>query len=65
MDDDEFSSEGTVIIFEYGEMSARIITGQNLSPDYIDTILNDARRQVVAGARQVGMTPAEASADEA
>lgn len=68
-DDDDFTADGTVIIFEYGEMSARVITGQNLSPDMIDTILDDARRQVVAGARQLGINPEVApvadGADEA
>lgn len=55
-DDEDYCSDGTVIAFEYGEISARVIAGQNLSPDYIDTILNDLRKQVIAGARQVGMT---------
>jgi len=67
MDDDDFSTEGTAIAFEYGEISARVVTSAALSPDFIDTILSDLRKQVIAGARQLGMTytPAEASADDA
>lgn len=55
MDDDDFTTEGTAIAFEYGELSARVITSAALSPDFIDTILSDLRKQVIAGARQLGM----------
>ena len=56
MDDDDFTTEGTAIAFEYGEISARVVTSAALSPDFIDTILGDLRKQVIAGARQLGMT---------
>lgn len=69
MSDNEevYEFPATTISYEYGELSARVTSTQNLSPDFIDTIVDDLRKQVIAGARQLGMQytePAEA-ADEA
>lgn len=67
MDDDEtFVSESlTMMRMSYGELEVAVTVATNLSPDAIDTTLNDVRKQLVAGARQLGMEyePVEASAD--
>jgi hypothetical protein len=55
---------GTRIVFRYSEISATVTSTQNLSPDLVDTVLNDLRRQVIAGARQLGMTYIADEAEE-
>lgn len=57
-DDDDFTmcdAPATKIEFVFGEMVARVTSSQNLSPDFVQTIVNDLRVQVVAGARQLNM----------
>jgi hypothetical protein len=67
MDEEVFTSESmTCMRMSYGELEVSVMVATNLSPDAIDTTLNDVRKQLVAGARQLGMeyVPGEASADE-
>ena len=67
MDEETFVSEATTCMrVSYGELEVSVMVATNLSPDAIDTTLNDVRKQLVAGARQLGMeyVPAKADADE-
>lgn len=67
MDDETFTVESmTQMRVALGELEVTVTVGANLSPDAIDTTLNDVRKQLVAAARQLGMeyTPAEASAED-
>ena len=67
-DDDTFVAEAmTNMRATHGELEISVTVATNLSPDAIDTTLNDVRKQLVAAARQLGMeyTPAKADTDEA
>lgn len=56
MDEETFVSESmTCMRVSYGELEVSVMVATNLSPDAIDTTLNDVRKQLVAGARQLGM----------
>lgn len=62
MDEETFVSEAmTSMRASYGELEMSVCVATNLSPDFINTCLNDLRQQVVAAARQLGMqyVPAE------
>lgn len=66
MDEETFVCESmTMMRATYGELEMSVCVGTNLSPDAIDTTLNDVRKQLVAAARQLGMeyAPSEASAN--
>ena len=66
-DSDVFTAEAmTSMRITYGELEVSVMVATNLSPDAIDTTLNDVRKQLVAGARQLGMeyAPTEARATE-
>ena len=56
MDEETFTAEAmTCMRMSYGELEVSVMVATNLSPDAIDTTLNDVRKQLVAGARQLGM----------
>jgi len=57
MDDDLTIIDGpcTVISLSYGELDCTVTVATNLSPDAIDTTLNDVRKQLVAAVRQLDL----------
>ena len=58
MDDDSITiTDGpcTVISLSYGELDCTVSVATNLSPDAIDTTLNDVRKQLVAAVRQLDL----------
>lgn len=66
MDEETFVSESmTCMRMSLGELEVSVTVATNLSPDCIDTVLCDVRKQLVAGARQLGMeyVPAEVEED--
>lgn len=67
MDEEIFTAEAmTCMRVSYGELEVSVMVATNLSPDAIDTTLNDVRKQLVAGARQLGMeyVPAKGAEDD-
>lgn len=68
MDEETFVSESmTCMRMTFGDLEVSVTVATNLSPDCIDTTLNDVRKQLVAGARQLDLvvTPTTVDTDEA
>lgn len=65
MDEELFTSESmTAMRMSFGDLEVSVVVATNLSPDAIDTTLNDVRRQLVAGARQLDMVQIDQPAED-
>jgi hypothetical protein len=59
---DDYTGPLTNIDIRFGDLEIHVDTRANWTPDMIDDGLLKARRQLIAGARQLGMTAVEADA---
>ena len=55
-DDDTLVLTGTTVTVAYGDVTVTIETAQAWTPEVVDHMLTRARRQLVAAARQLGVT---------
>ena len=62
---DDYDGPLTIVSISYGDLDATVSTRGNWTPDMIDDALLKLRRQIVAGARQLGMAPIDDVAEVA